>query len=112
MYMAKKSKKDKKKNKKSKKKKFRAGRQRSGDAPLPPARPTPGPGHDSAPGSVCSRGRAVAGAQVASRRKAQHGSSRTVVHEGCDLSPGDTSRTARGGQRDTPGGHSRRGRIF
>ena len=47
-------------------------------------------GHDSAPGSVCSRGRAVAGAQVASRRKAQHGSSRTVFHEGSDLSPGDT----------------------
>jgi hypothetical protein len=31
---------------------------------------------------VCSRGRAVAGAQVASRRKAHHGSSRTVFHEG------------------------------
>ena len=48
------------------------------------------PGHDSAPGSMCSRGRAVAGAQVASRRKAQHGSSRTVFHEGNNLSPGDT----------------------
>jgi hypothetical protein len=33
----------------------------------------------------------VAGAQVASRRKAQHGSSRTVFHEGGNLSPGDTS---------------------
>ena len=33
----------------------------------------------------------MAGAQVASRRKAQHGSSRTVFHEGSDLSPGDTS---------------------
>jgi hypothetical protein len=43
-----------------------------------------GPGHDSAPGSVCSRGRAAAGAQVASRRRAQHGSSRTVFHEGSD----------------------------
>ena len=39
-------------------------------------------GHDNAPGSRCSRGRAVAGAKVASRRKAQHGSSRTVFHEG------------------------------
>jgi hypothetical protein len=39
-------------------------------------------GHDSAPGSVSSRGRAVIGAKVASRRKAQHGSSRTVFHEG------------------------------
>ena len=45
-------------------------------------------GHDNAPGSVCSRGRAVAGAQVASRRKAQHGSSRTVFHEGSELEPG------------------------
>jgi hypothetical protein len=33
----------------------------------------------------------VAGAQVASRRKAHHGSSRTVSHEGGELSPGDTS---------------------
>jgi hypothetical protein len=41
-------------------------------------------GHDSAPESVRSRGRAVAGAQAASRRIAQHGSSRTVVHEGGD----------------------------
>jgi len=49
------------------------------------------PGYDSAPGSVCSRGRAVAGALVASRRKARHGSSRTVFHEGSGLSPGDTS---------------------
>src|ERR1700678_1196844 len=37
------------------------------------------------------RGRAVAGAQVASRRKAHHGSSRTVFHEGSGLSPGDTN---------------------
>jgi len=41
-----------------------------------------GSGYDSAPGSSCSRGRALAGAQVASRRKARHGSSRTVFHEG------------------------------
>ena len=53
--------------------------------------PASGPRHDSAPGSSCSRGRAVAGAQVASRRKAQHGSSRTVFHEGSELSPGDTN---------------------
>ena len=63
-----------------------------------PSRPAPGgartgpaageSGHDSAPGSVCSRGRAVADAQVASRRKAQHGSSRTVFHEGSELEPG------------------------
>jgi Protein of unknown function (DUF429) len=39
-------------------------------------------GHDNAPESMCSRGRAVADAKVASRRKAQHGSSRTVFHEG------------------------------
>jgi hypothetical protein len=43
---------------------------------------TGGAGHDSAPGSMRSRGRAVAGAQAASRRKAHHGSSRTVFHEG------------------------------
>ena len=49
-----------------------------------------GSGYDSAPGSSCSRGRALAGAQVASRRKARHGSSRTVFHEGSVLSPGDT----------------------
>jgi hypothetical protein len=40
--------------------------------------------HDSALGSVRSRGRAVAGAEVASRRKAHHGSGRTVFHEGSD----------------------------
>jgi hypothetical protein len=33
----------------------------------------------------------MAGAQVASRRKAQHGSSRTVSHEGSQLGPGDTN---------------------
>jgi hypothetical protein len=33
------------------------------------------------PGSMCSRA-CLAGAQVASRRKAHHGSSRTVFHEG------------------------------
>ena len=49
---------------------------------------TDGSEHDSAPGSICSRGRAVAGAQVASRRKAHHGSSRTVFHEGSDIEPG------------------------
>ncbi len=61
-----------------------------------------GPGHDSAPGSVCSRGRAVAGAQVASRRKAQHGSSRTVFHEGNNLSPGDTDAPTGGRTRGRP----------
>src|SRR6202012_631667 len=48
------------------------------------------PGNDRAPESVGSRGHAI-DAQVASRRKAQHGSSRTVFHEGSELSPGDTN---------------------
>ena len=45
-------------------------------------RPKAGPGMTTPPERVCSRGRAAAGAQVASRRKAHHGSSRTVFHEG------------------------------
>jgi hypothetical protein len=44
----------------------------------------------------------VAGTQVASRRKAHHGSSLTVFHEGSGLSPGDTNASAGVGTRDWP----------
>jgi hypothetical protein len=57
-----------------------------------PGRTDPGM---TAPQSLCSRVSAVAGAQVASRRKARHGSSRTVFHE--------SRGQARGTQRTDPG---------
>jgi len=47
---------------------------------------------------------------VASRRKAQHGSSRTELREGEGLSPGDTkTRPTRQVQRDRTLGYFRRG---
>jgi hypothetical protein len=46
------------------------------------SRPAGGSGYDSAPGARAREGVPLAGAQVASRRKARHGSSRTVFHEG------------------------------
>jgi hypothetical protein len=59
-------------------------------------------GHDSAPGSACSRGRAVAGTQVASRRKAHHGSSRTVFHEGSGQARGTLTHRRKVGTRGRP----------
>jgi hypothetical protein len=64
----------------------------------------PWPGHDNAPGASRSRGRGRC--EVASRRKAQRGSSRTVVREGRRLGPGDTNtptdRVTRGARRVIP----------